>query len=149
MAILKPPQIGGRVNVHQDSTYLYGEPDTLLGFWIPLQDATINNGCLWGLPGSHKGKLYKRSKVLNGVPEDQTYHEVDYDEKDFVPIEMEKGSLAIFTGKFLHKSEQNHSNVSRYAYTWHLMDESSKWSHENWLQREAFPKFPLRNPKPE
>lgn len=88
MAILKPPQIGGRVNVHQDSTYLYGEPDTLLGFWIPLQDATINNGCLWGLPGSHKGKLYKRSKVLNGVPEDETCYEVDYDEKDFVPIEM-------------------------------------------------------------
>lgn len=41
---------------------------------------------------------------------------------------MKKGSLAIFTGKFLHKSELNTSDKSRYAYTWHLMDESSKWS---------------------
>jgi phytanoyl-CoA hydroxylase len=70
MAILKPPKIGGLVGVHQDSTYLYGEPDTLMGFWIPLQDATVKNGCLWGLPGSHKGPLYTRSKVTNGVPSD-------------------------------------------------------------------------------
>lgn len=78
MAILKPPKIGGKVNIHQDSTYLYAEPDTLLGFWMPFQDATVNNGCLWGLPGSHHGKLYKRSKVINGVPEDAIYYEDDY-----------------------------------------------------------------------
>lgn len=78
MAILKPPKIGGEVNIHQDSTYLFGEPDTLLGFWIPLQNATKNNGCLWGLPGSHRGKLYHRSKVVNRVPKDEKYYEKDY-----------------------------------------------------------------------
>jgi len=41
-----------------------------MGFWIPLQDATVKNGCLWGLPGSHKGPLYSRSKVTNGIPKD-------------------------------------------------------------------------------
>ena len=41
MAILKPPKIGGKVSIHQDSTYLNGDPDTLLGFWMPLQDATL------------------------------------------------------------------------------------------------------------
>ena len=128
MAILKPPEIGGRVNIHQDSTYLYGEPDTLLGFWMPLQDATLSNGCLWGLPGSHKRPLYRRSKVVNMEPKDETHYEVDYKEEDFVPMEMEKGSLAIFYGRFLHKSEDNHSKQSRYAYTWHLMDNRSKWS---------------------
>jgi phytanoyl-CoA hydroxylase len=78
MAILKPPKVGGKVNIHQDSTYLYGEPDTLLGFWIPLQDATISNGCLWGLPGSHNGPLYSRSKVLNGIPKEEQYVELSY-----------------------------------------------------------------------
>lgn len=63
MAILKPPKIGGRVTIHQDSNFLHSDPDTLLGFWVPLQDATVKNGCLWGLPGSHKGKLYYRSNV--------------------------------------------------------------------------------------
>lgn len=86
MAILKPPKIGGKVTIHQDSTYLYGDPDTLMGFWMPLQDATINNGCLWGLPGSHKGPLYWRSKVVNREPIDEKYYKVDYKEEDFVPL---------------------------------------------------------------
>lgn len=141
MAILKPPKIGGRVSIHQDSTYLYAEPDTLLGFWCPLQDATLENGCLWGIPGSHKGPLYCRSKVIDRVPHDEKYHEVDYKQEDFVPMEMKQGDLAIFTGKFLHKSNDNLSNKSRYAYTWHLMDSSSKWCPHNWLQRSYFPKF--------
>jgi phytanoyl-CoA hydroxylase len=63
MAILKPPKIGGKVKIHQDSTFLYDEPLSLVGFWIPLQDATIINGCLWGLPGSHNGPLYSRAKL--------------------------------------------------------------------------------------
>lgn len=76
---------------------------------MPLQDATKKNGCLWGLPGSHKGKLYHRSKIIDKNPIDEIYHEVDYNEDDFVPMEMERGSLAIFTGKFLHRSLSNES----------------------------------------
>ena len=122
MAILKPPQIGNRVTIHQDSTFLHSSPETLHGFWCPLQDATLENGCLWGLPGSHKFPLYKRSKVVDREPKDEVLHEADYKEEDFIPLEMEKGSLAIFTGRFLHKSNHNNSQNSRYAYTWHLMD---------------------------
>ena len=142
MAILKPPRIGAQVNIHQDSTFLFTEPQTLYGFWIPLQDATLTNGCLWGIPGSHKFPLYCRSKVVDRVPQDEELHEVDYKDEDFVPLEMEKGSLAIFPGRFVHKSNDNLSDKSRYAYTWHLMDSRSKWSPDNWLQRPYFPKFP-------
>lgn len=56
-------------------------------------------------------------------------------------MQMEKGSLAVFPGRFVHKSHDNVSNKSRYAYTWHLMDSGSKWSPHNWLQRPYFPKF--------
>ena len=73
-------------------------------------------------------------------------HPVDYKEEEFVPIEMKKGSLAVFFGKFLHKSTPNTSSKSRYAYTWHLTDESSKWSEANWLQRKEFPKFGVKHP---
>jgi len=41
---------------------------------------------------------------------------------------MKRGSLAVFTSRFLHMSYENTSDISRYAYTWHLMDEKSKWS---------------------
>lgn len=39
---------------HQDASYLYTEPRSLYGFWIALDDATEENGCLWFIPGSHK-----------------------------------------------------------------------------------------------
>ncbi|GJM96356.1 hypothetical protein PR202_ga13182 [Eleusine coracana subsp. coracana] len=54
MYIFKQPGIGGEVVPHQDSTFLYTEPRTCTGLWLALQDATISNGCLWAIPGSHK-----------------------------------------------------------------------------------------------
>ena len=65
IVVLKPPRIGGMVNIHQDSTFLMTEPDTIMGFWLPFQDSTLQNGCLWGIPGSHKAPLYKKSKYIN------------------------------------------------------------------------------------
>lgn len=79
MAILKPPRIGGPVTLHQDSTFLYDYPESLIGFWMPLQDAGKDNGCLWGIPGTHQGKLYKRSKVINGVAQMEIIEEMDVD----------------------------------------------------------------------
>ncbi len=46
---------------HQDATYLFTEPSGLLGFWIALDEATENNGCLHFFAGSHKEKkVYQR-----------------------------------------------------------------------------------------
>uniref|UniRef100_A0A3B3ZLT7 Phytanoyl-CoA dioxygenase domain-containing protein 1 n=1 Tax=Periophthalmus magnuspinnatus TaxID=409849 RepID=A0A3B3ZLT7_9GOBI len=40
---------------HQDATFLYTEPlGRVMGVWIALEDATVNNGCLWFIPGSQK-----------------------------------------------------------------------------------------------
>jgi len=46
MYIFKQPQIGGEVVCHQDSTFLYTKPESAVGFWVALEDATIENGCL-------------------------------------------------------------------------------------------------------
>ncbi|GFT69369.1 phytanoyl-CoA dioxygenase 1, partial [Nephila pilipes] len=54
MIIFKKPKIGEIVRPHQDSTFLYTDPPTCIGLWFPLEDATIENGCLWYVPGSHK-----------------------------------------------------------------------------------------------
>jgi phytanoyl-CoA hydroxylase len=54
MYIFKQANIGGAVNSHQDSTFLYTEPkQTCLGLWLALDDATLQNGCLWVRPKSH------------------------------------------------------------------------------------------------
>jgi len=55
------------VKPHQDATYLYTEPPqkSLLGFWIALDDATLENGCLHFWPGSHlEGKVYQRLSLF-------------------------------------------------------------------------------------
>ena len=59
MYIFKQPNIGGEVICHQDSTFLFTEPDTVIGFWVALEDATIENGCLWVAEGGHQGPLRK------------------------------------------------------------------------------------------
>merc|ERR1711976_562899 len=57
MYIFKQPGIGGEVTPHQDGTYIYTDPLRAMGVWIALEDATLENGCLWFVPGSHKGGL--------------------------------------------------------------------------------------------
>lgn len=45
------------VRPHQDATFLYTEPlGRVMGVWIALEDATLNNGCLWFIPGSQNSK---------------------------------------------------------------------------------------------
>ena len=54
MVICKQPETGGAVPPHQDSTFLYTDPPSAVGFWYALEDATLENGCLSFLPGSHQ-----------------------------------------------------------------------------------------------
>ncbi len=50
MYIFKQPRIGGEVSCHQDSTFLFTEPQNIVGLWFALEDATLENGCLWAIP---------------------------------------------------------------------------------------------------
>lgn len=88
MILEKLPIKGGTVTMHQDSTYLLSEPDSIFGWWIPLEDANQENGCIWVLPGSHKNKLYYRYKMVDGMPNYEIDGPIDYNEKNCIPIEM-------------------------------------------------------------
>src|SRR5689334_4025867 len=58
--IFKQPLIGGEVTCHQDATFLYTEPLSVTGLWFALEDATLENGCLWALAGGHGVGLKSR-----------------------------------------------------------------------------------------
>src|SRR6266550_7204389 len=60
MYIFKQPRIGGQVTCHQDATFLFVEPLRLVGLWFALEDASVENGCLWAIPGGHKLGLKSR-----------------------------------------------------------------------------------------
>jgi len=136
MYIFKQPNIGGEVTCHQDSTFLYTEPTEILGLWFALEDATIDNGCLWAIPGGHERGLKSRWKrSQNGGMEFEIYDEAPWPENELVPLEVSKGSLILLDGLLPHCSFENRSPRSRHAYTLHLIHSEAKYSADNWLQR--------------
>ncbi len=143
MYIFKPPHIGGEVVCHQDSTYIYTEPESCIGFWFALEDATLENGCLQIIPGGHKLPLKKRNRRVAGnrlVTE--TIDETPWPEHERVPVEASAGTLVIFHGRTPHLSAANRSTRSRHAYTLHVIDRGCHYPADNWLQRG--PDLPLR-----
>ncbi len=60
MYICKQPHFGGEVTCHQDGSYLYVHGKPITGFWFALEDATLQNGCLWAIPGGHRTPLKSR-----------------------------------------------------------------------------------------
>lgn len=143
MYIFKQPHIGGEVNSHQDSTFLYTDPLTCLGFWFALEDATLENGCLWALPGGHKLGLKKRFvRAPGGGTAFRVLDTAPVPEEGFVPLEVKKGTLVVLHGLLPHKSGANTSPKSRHAYSVHVIDGTASYPEDNWLHRS--PSMPAR-----
>ena len=145
MYIFKNPHIGGEVLCHQDSTFLYTDPLTCTGFWFALQDATLDNGCLWAVPGGHRGGLQKRfirNKPVTEPESDRagTRFEVfgpNTGSDGAVPLEARAGTLILLHGSLPHLSGPNRSAKSRHAYSLHVIDGVAAYPADNWLQRRA------------
>lgn len=143
MYIFKPPHIGGEVVCHQDSTYIYTEPESCVGFWFALEDATLENGCMHFIPGVHKEPLRKRNhrndqgKLVNEILDD-----TPFEMSAALPAEAPTGTLVVFDGRAAHYSGPNTSDRSRHAYTLHVIDQTCHYPASNWLQRRA--DLPLR-----
>ncbi|HET9788819.1 MAG TPA: phytanoyl-CoA dioxygenase family protein, partial [Pyrinomonadaceae bacterium] len=136
MYIFKQPNIGGEVTCHQDSTFLYTEPIDIVGLWFALEDATIENGCLWAIPGGHQRGLKSRwVRSRDGAMEFEIYDKEPWPANELVPLEVEKGSLILLHGLLPHRSFENRSPHSRHAYTLHLIRAGAKYPKDNWLQR--------------
>jgi phytanoyl-CoA hydroxylase len=143
MYIFKQPGIGGEVRWHQDSTFFDTTPISVTTFWFALEDATVDNGCLWVEPGGHRGPLRERF-LRNG--DDIRMEKLDAtpwpDDSVAVPLEAKAGSLVCFHGLLPHYSAPNRSPVSRHAFTLHATDARTIYSPHNWIQRDA--SFPAR-----
>ena len=143
MYIFKQPKIGGEVTCHQDSTFLYTEPQAIAGLWFALEDATLENGCLWAIPGGHRLGLKSRwLRNGEGGMRFDIFDSSPWPEENLVPLEVSKGSLIILDGLLPHKSLANRSRKSRHAYTLHVISADCQYPDTNWLQRA--PELPLR-----
>ncbi len=148
MYIFKQPHIGGEVGCHQDATFLYTDPITVTGFWFAIEDATVENGCLWAAPGGHRGplrRLFKRNDTEGTVMESLDATPLPAPPPagdDLVALEVPAGTLVVLNGKLPHWSDVNRSGVSRHAYTLHCVSGAADYPDWNWLQRRA--DMPLR-----
>ena len=136
MYIFKQPHIGGEVTCHQDATFLYTEPLNLVGLWFALEDATIENGCLWAIPGGHKLGLKSRFvRADGGGTRFEVFDDSPWPEENLQPLEVKKGTLIVLHPLLPHLSRENRSSKSRHAYTLHVIDASTRYPEENWLRR--------------
>ena len=143
MYIFKQPRIGGEVTCHQDATFLYTEPLSATGLWFALEDATLENGCLWALAGGHRAGLKSRFlRAEGGGTRFETYDESPWPTEGLVPLEVKKGALIVLHGLLPHLSRANRSPRSRHAYTLHVIEADARYPEDNWLQR--VPSTPLR-----
>ncbi|KAF7503341.1 hypothetical protein GJ744_003947 [Endocarpon pusillum] len=163
MVICKQPEIGGAVPPHQDSTFLYTRRPSAVGFWIALEDATAENGCLSFARGSHRRTPVSRRFVRateEGGGEGTAFedvevgdeaarwprgfeHEREGEEKEKQGSEAEEeyelgevnaGTLVLIHGNLLHKSEKNPSQKGRMIYTFHVIEGEEQYDEKNWLQ---------------
>jgi phytanoyl-CoA hydroxylase len=136
--IFKQPGIGGEVRWHQDASFFVTTPHSVTTFWFALEDATLDNGCLWVEPGGHRGPLREHfvrdAEALRIEPLDDTPWP---DAQHAVPLEVAAGTLVVFHGLLPHWSKANRSPRSRLAYTLHVTDAACDYSARNWLQRSA------------
>eukprot|EP00762_Andalucia_godoyi_P007470 ANDGO_07841.mRNA.1 Phytanoyl-CoA dioxygenase 2 len=139
MWISKSGRFGGEVSAHQDSTFLQTTPnDTCIGLWLAIDDATVDNGCLYCGPGSHAMGVKRRFNLTEDRHGCTFNTEYKYDTADCVPVEVKAGTLVVLHGAVVHYSYANASAASRHAYSLHVVDlvpGVSDWSASNWLQR--------------
>ncbi len=129
MFFVKPPGFQGQP-WHQDEIYIPTRDRSLLGAWIALDDATVQNGCLYVVPGSHRsGYLFPQHPHEKPDEFDFAPESFGFDDSTQVPVEVKAGSVVFFNGYLLHRSFRNRSNIYRRVLVSHYMN---AWSLLPW-----------------
>ena len=121
---MKPPKVGSRQAYHQDQPMGFDiEPADMVTCWAALDAATIENGCLWMLPGTHKlgateiesWKEYEERALDNHLPEERA-------------IELEPGDCSFHHGLILHSSRPNMTDEKRWGYATHYVSAHCRYT---------------------
>jgi len=124
MLFVKGPGKAGQ-SWHQDEFYIPTRDRSLTGVWIAIDDATVENGCLWIIPGK-PGYIMKRVENNSKEYADVDTVDVSAFEKSAIPVEVKSGSVVFFHGYTLHSSLRNKTNdCFRTALVNHYMSADS------------------------
>ena len=123
--LYKPPHTGGNVDWHQDDYYFgVNKKDAVASCWLALDDATVDNGCMWVVPGAHR-RMYDHQK--NWDPKDKKGFFFSIKDESFLdagakPIEIKRGQCLFHHGLMPHRSLGNTSSRMRRAFATHFFD---------------------------
>ncbi|WP_100642907.1 phytanoyl-CoA dioxygenase family protein [Alteromonas facilis] len=136
MYIFKQPRIGGQIRWHQDATYFKTDPISVVTFWLAIEPATIENGCLQvdrrGDDFALKEQFVRYDEERTGL---LTLHDEPWPDVDqALPLEVDAGTLIVFSGTLPHFSAANYSAKSRHAFTLHITSADTQYDALNWLQ---------------
>ncbi|UVI28449.1 phytanoyl-CoA dioxygenase family protein [Paenibacillus spongiae] len=131
--LMKPAHHGSPVSWHQDSGYWTQiSPPALVNCWTALDDATIENGCVRYVPGSHKRGVLEHHRENDGF-----LHVRDFDPNQAVPAEVPAGWCAFHHSCTIHSSGPNLSPNRRRGLVTSYMRADSEWVGA--IGRKAFP----------
>lgn len=108
-SVYKRPEANRDFPWHQDNGYAPIEPMHYLTCWLALEDATLENGCIWIQEGSHHKGLVEHVKTDIGW---LCY----YGDVQGTPVPLKKGSMVAFHSLLFHRSTPNRSSDTRKAY---------------------------------
>ncbi len=116
-AILKPARHGAPTPWHQDEAYWNADLDhESLSVWIPLQPATLENGCMQFVPGTHLWEVQSHHCINN----DPRIHGLEIDElpdtKNVAICPLPAGGATFHLSRTMHYTAPNLSNTPRRAY---------------------------------
>lgn len=128
--LLKPP--GGQAKpVHQDQSYFQVMPvNDLVTAWIALDEATLDNGCMTYVPGSHRHGIFP----VGADPKRPVHHIPDTGDLDLpepVSCPVPAGSIIFHHGCALHASANNNTDTWRKALVFHYATSDSASAHDN------------------
>lgn len=121
----KPPVSGGPTGWHQDHPlWPILQPADLVSAWVALDDAVIENGCMWMVPRSHKWG--DQQQYLASTPDFKPYHKKpellpEGAVVEAVPFEIKKGQVGYHHCLTWHGSPHNRSQLKRRAIAVHYM----------------------------
>jgi phytanoyl-CoA hydroxylase len=116
--IFKNPGVIGQP-WHQDSYYFRFDRQPQVGVWLALSRATLQNGCLWVLPGSHRGPIYRHVPDRRPAANRAYMEIVDQDDSTREPSLMEPGDVLFFHSYLMHMSTDNVADERRAAMVYH------------------------------
>lgn len=109
-AVTKPPRARTELPWHQDNGYAPTDPPQYVTCWLALEDATVRNGCIWVLPGSHR-----RGPVRHRMA-DRTFRRGHEGNEPGVPAPVKKGEVLVFSSLLFHRSGPNETDSWRRAW---------------------------------